>query len=73
MLDDKSINECRVGNQHFEIKDGSYDNNENQSCFGNIKRTPKEYDGRFPANVILTYDDTDFNEVCSGMPNPTKS
>ena len=28
--------------------------------------------GRFPANVILTYDDTDFDEVCGGMPN-TKS
>lgn len=67
-----NIDECRVGNEHFEIKDGNYDDNENQSCFGNVKRTPKEYDGRFPANVILTYDDTDFNEVCGGMPN-TKS
>ena len=28
--------------------------------------------GRFPANVILTYDDTDFDEVCGGMPT-TKS
>lgn len=28
--------------------------------------------GRFPSNVILTYDDTDFDEVCGGMPN-TKS
>ena len=24
--------------------------------------------GRFPANVILTYDETDFEEVCGGMP-----
>ena len=24
--------------------------------------------GRFPSNVILTYDDSDFNEVCGGMP-----
>lgn len=24
--------------------------------------------GRFPANTILTYDDTDFEEVCGGMP-----
>lgn len=29
-------------------------------------------DGRFPANVILTYDENDFNEVCGGFPN-TKS
>ena len=67
-----NIDECRVGNEHFEINDGEYDNNENQSCYGNVKRTPKEYDGRFPANVILTYDDNDFKEVCGGMPN-TKS
>lgn len=25
--------------------------------------------GRFPANTILTYDDTDFDEVCGGFPN----
>lgn len=25
--------------------------------------------GRFPANVILTYDETDKEEVCEGMPN----
>lgn len=24
--------------------------------------------GRFPANVILTYDETDYEEVCGGMP-----
>lgn len=24
--------------------------------------------GRFPSNVILTYDDTDFDEVCGGFP-----
>lgn len=24
--------------------------------------------GRFPANLILTYDDTDFDEVCGGFP-----
>ena len=63
-----NIDECRVGNEHFEIKNGDYDNNQNQRCFGNIKRTPKEYDGRFPSNVILTYDETDFDEVCGGMP-----
>lgn len=26
-------------------------------------------EGRFPSNVILTYDETDFDEVCGGMPN----
>ena len=28
--------------------------------------------GRFPANIILTYDETDFDEVCGGFPD-TKS
>lgn len=28
--------------------------------------------GRFPANVILTYDETDFDEVCGGFPNNIK-
>ena len=31
-----------------------------------------EHTGRFPSNVILTYDETDFDEVCGGFPN-TKS
>ena len=26
-------------------------------------------DGRFPANVILTYDDENYDEVCGGFPN----
>ena len=28
----------------------------------------KDHEGRFPSNVILTYDETDFDEVCGGMP-----
>ena len=28
--------------------------------------------GRFPANTILTYDDTDYDEVCSGFPTSDK-
>lgn len=60
-----NIDECRVGDEHFEITGGEYDNNPNQSCFGNVKRTPKEYDGRFPANVI--HDGSE--EATSGMPD----
>jgi DNA modification methylase len=59
-----NIDECRVGNEHFKIEDGEYDNNETQACCGNIKRAPKEYNGRFPANII-----TDGSkEVANGMP-----
>ena len=59
-----NIDECRVGNEHFEIKNGDYDNNQNQRCFGNIKRTQKEYYGRFPSNVITDGSE----EVAQGMP-----
>lgn len=27
-----------------------------------------QHEGRFPSNVILTYDDNDYDEVCGGMP-----
>lgn len=33
----------------------------------NPERT-QDPNGRYPSNVILTYDDTDFQEVCGGMP-----
>ena len=50
-----NIDECRVGN---EIIKG-----------GTIPRIElKDHEGRFPSNVILTYDETDFDEVCGGMP-----
>ena len=43
----------------------------NQNCYGDYSamvRKNYESDGRFPSNVILTYDDSDFDEVCGGMP-----
>lgn len=62
-----NIDECRVGNEHFVIKNGEYDKPTN-NAFGHIKRTPKEYDGRFPANLILTYNQMTFDDVCGGFP-----
>ena len=45
---------------------------ENAGCFRDDDWQPKDIEvtvnGRFPANVILTYDETDFEEVCGGMP-----
>ncbi len=64
-----NIDECRVGNEHFEQKEG---NAKSQGKYGDKIWHEKSYDGRFPANTILTYDDTDFDEVCGGFPN-TKS
>lgn len=63
-----NIDECRVGDEHFTITNGEYDGTEQRSLMNDVKRTPKDYYGRFPANVILTYDETDKDEVCGGMP-----
>lgn len=46
-----NIDGCRVGDEEFEITNDSYDNG-NNVAFGNVKRTPKKYNGRFPANFI---------------------
>lgn len=36
---------------------------------GTPRKYNKEVSGRFPANVILTYDESDYDEVCGGFPN----
>ena len=53
----KPVPKGSVSDGVFGFKSGQNDANEN---------------GRFPANVILTYDETDFDEVCGGFPD-TKS
>ena len=73
-----NIDECRIPTEddlaRINKKDngmfgfGNNNNNNAQQC----KEKGIEYGGRFPANVILTYDDSDFEEVCGGMPD-TKS
>lgn len=72
-----NIDECRVehneplkttnrkGIQNYGDFNWNYDTTKNH----NASADPK---GRFPANTILTYDETDFEEVCGGFPN-TKS
>ena len=71
-----NIDECRVGNE--TIKGGTMPKMNSQSDginiynFGkkNAERIEREDStGRFPANTILTYDDTDFDEVSGGFPN----
>ena len=67
-----NIDECRVETTDI-LKE---QNNGKNSLFGGIrednsnggKYIPSEQ-GRFPANTILTYDETDFDEVCGGFPN----
>ena len=71
-----NIDECRVGNNNNEkLTRKLYDNpswkNSSIAGQGSIDDTADKL-GRFPANTILTYDETDFDEVCGGFPN-TKS
>lgn len=64
-----NIDECRVGEEHFEQQQQHV---KTKGIYGDKVLLAKSYDGRFPANVILTYDENDFDEVCGGMPD-TKS
>ena len=66
-----NIDDCRV-----PAKQGEYDirHYTNEDCFQNLKPKESKFQvkaqpsGRFPANVILTYDETDKEEVCEGFP-----
>ena len=76
-----NIDECRV--DFVSVEDYKITANKNQhEKFGTLPMTnnnvygdysmiqPKNYSatGRFPANTILTYEETDFDEVCGGFP-----
>jgi site-specific DNA-methyltransferase (adenine-specific) len=73
-----NIDECRVGVEERSYKGAGsspqkIDNHEKGDtgiCMldGSGKDLEFTVNGRFPANVILTYDDTDKDEVCGGMP-----
>lgn len=68
-----NIDECRVGNENNEkLTRKLYDNPSWKNCSkagqGSINDVADKL-GRFPANTILTYDETDFDEVCGGFPN----
>lgn len=74
-----NIDECRVEptKEYLDSK-GNENTKKSGSIYGfsnydnlHIRANPNEL-GRFPANTILTYDDTDFEEVCGGFPD-TKS
>ena len=78
-----NIDECRVafnGDKWKNQKSGNtakaFNLNEQQREAGTVILAGYECkaneNGRFPANTILSYDDTDFDEVCGGFPD-TKS
>lgn len=66
-----NIDECRV-----PAKNGEYDIRHyiKEDCFQNTRPKESKFqikpqpNGRFPANLILTYDKTDYEEVCGGFP-----
>lgn len=66
-----NIDECRV-----PAKQGEYDirHYTKEDCFQNLKPKESKFQvkaqpsGRFPANTILTYNEIDKEEVCSGFP-----
>ena len=72
-----NIDGCRVGNDLIKggtmpvMGSGEQDICEFQTI-GADRAEGADHFGRFPSNVILTYDDTDFQEVCGGFPD-TKS
>lgn len=70
-----NIEECRIPTND-NLKGGAYSGNTEfiqQSVYNKIKKLKpedfKQPSGRFPSNVILTYNEEDKEEVCGGMPD----
>ena len=73
-----NIDECRVETTD-DLNGGAYrgkNTKQQEDATSYYIKSPKldgkEYNapiGRFPANTILTYDETNFDEVCGGFPN----
>ena len=65
-----NIDECRIGDEIISIHNapkgtfagGEYNRGSDTTSYRKIQ-------GRFPANLILTYDENDFDEVCGGFPS----
>lgn len=70
-----NIDECRVGNEERQNPQAGFirrGRTDEEVFMGTDKNRPEgtlTVNGRFPANTILTYDETDFDEVCGGFPN----
>lgn len=74
-----NIDECRVPlEDNFEVKTTNRKSRQDNNVFDDTNSGMKnetnhiasaDPKGRFPANVILTYDETDYAEVCGGFPS----
>ena len=68
-----NIDECRVGDEEISVHNapkGTFAGGERGR--GSDTNSYREHTGRYPANLILTYNENDYDEVCGGFPN-TKS
>lgn len=64
-----NIDECRVGNEEMKAQVSGKTSRAYQSeTTTTAGGKGIDHIGRYPANVILTYDETDKQEVCGGMP-----
>ena len=67
-----NIDGCRIGTDERSYKGMSKNKPDGAGCFRDDDWQPKDIEitvnGRFPSNVLLTYDETDQKEVCGGMP-----
>lgn len=75
-----NIDECRIGNETITTsgarKNSMRGDQRTGAALGMFQETEAlnlEHNGRFPSNVIFTYDDNDFEEVCGGLPNGGKN
>ena len=75
-----NIDECRIGDETI-VTSGARKNSMRGDqrtgaalgMFQEKEALNTEHNGRFPSNVIFTYDDNDFEEVCGGLPNGGKN
>ena len=69
-----NIDECRIGTGSGNVKP-EYKPNYKNNIYGNGLGGGRYENttGRFPANLILTYDETDKDEVCGGFPSGGKN
>lgn len=66
-----NIEECRIGDEERTYGGMSANKPEGAGTFRDDNWQPKDIEvtvnGRFPSNVILTYEESDEKEVCGGM------
>lgn len=68
-----NIDECRIPTTDYLYNHGNSNGTVDSFSVGNFAKAEKGENrstelGRFPSNVILTYDETDEQEVCGGFP-----